>query len=264
MQSAILVHAMQLLHYRQSGTAGPVVVLLHGYLSSASYWKPVESILQRTHRVIALDLLGFGNSPKPKNGRYDCAQQTEYIMETLTKIIGDQSFILVGHSMGALIACYAAAYHPRRISRIIMINPPVFASAAQARADIVKSGRMYKTLLYKPLGRVLWTPATRALKLWRGRRHPLLAESFLPVPHYARQRSLLNIIEAQPFAKLIARCPAPVTVLAGKYDRKIYSQNLQRLTLPAHVDVRWFDRGHHIPHQQPQAVVNTICDSVAI
>lgn len=234
------------------------MVLLHGYLSSASYWKPVEDILQQTHRVIALDLLGYGDSPKPKNGRYDCAQQTDYIMTTINKLLGDEPFVLVGHSMGSLIAEYLAAKHPQRVSRVVMINPPVFANASQARADIASTGRLYKMLLYKPLGRVLWAPATGALRLWKRRRHPLLAESFRPVPHHARHRSLLNIIEAQPLTKLLARCPVPTIIVAGKRDRKAYTQNLLRTTLPPHVSLRWLEAGHHIPHHAPEVVADTI------
>ncbi len=55
------------LFYREYGTEHTdTVVLLHGYLSDGRYWSSVVKRLKQTHHVIAIDLLGFGKSPKPR------------------------------------------------------------------------------------------------------------------------------------------------------------------------------------------------------
>ena len=64
------------LHYTSTGL-GPSVVLVHGLGASSRYWGPVIEALADTHRVITVDLLGFGRSPKPGGVSYDVDCHTD-------------------------------------------------------------------------------------------------------------------------------------------------------------------------------------------
>lgn len=92
--------------YRSGGTAGPVIVLLHGISSGAASWLPCASLLAAQARVIAWDAPGYGNStplaePEPKASGY--ARR----LRGLLKALGVRPDLIVGHSLGALMA---AAY----------------------------------------------------------------------------------------------------------------------------------------------------------
>jgi pimeloyl-ACP methyl ester carboxylesterase len=57
---------------RDYGGSGEFIVLLHGFLGSKSDWRRIAPKLARAgYRVIAIDLLGFGNAPKPLSALYD-------------------------------------------------------------------------------------------------------------------------------------------------------------------------------------------------
>jgi pimeloyl-ACP methyl ester carboxylesterase len=71
----------RVLNCEKSGQ-GPVV-LFHDYLSFLRYWDELRSVLERDHTVIAVDLLGFGNSPKPRDSQYDYDEHLEWIEHTL-------------------------------------------------------------------------------------------------------------------------------------------------------------------------------------
>src|SRR5262245_39704447 len=87
--------------------AGPPVVCLHGFGLSTYSWREIRSRLAATHTVHALDLKGFGKSPKPRDGRYSIHDQVNLVIECIDalKLTG---FVLVGHSLGGGVALIAA------------------------------------------------------------------------------------------------------------------------------------------------------------
>ena len=87
------------------GGDGEVMILLHGFLSSSKYWRNLQPHLSAEgYRVIAIDLLGFGDAPKPKYSDYSYQEHIAYLDAVIKKLRLKQPFILIGHSMGALLA----------------------------------------------------------------------------------------------------------------------------------------------------------------
>jgi pimeloyl-ACP methyl ester carboxylesterase len=103
---------------------GPVVVLVHGFASSLETWSAVVPVLAREHRVIALDLKGFGWSGRPE-GDYSPRAQAELIFALLDQR-GVESAALVAHSWGASIALEMALLHPSRVSRLALYDAWVY------------------------------------------------------------------------------------------------------------------------------------------
>jgi pimeloyl-ACP methyl ester carboxylesterase len=90
------------LYYQEQGK-GPPVLLLHGFGASTFTWRHVIPELAQTHRVIAVDLKGFGQSDKPFDERYSVLDQAEL----LAQLIEDKDLrdlTLVGHSFGGGVA----------------------------------------------------------------------------------------------------------------------------------------------------------------
>jgi 2-hydroxymuconate-semialdehyde hydrolase len=82
---------------------GPVVVLLHGFPTSAHLWRDLVPILAPRARAIAPDLLGYGYSGKPKEADLHIRAQASYVRELLAGL-GVNEFAVVGHDIGGGIA----------------------------------------------------------------------------------------------------------------------------------------------------------------
>jgi uncharacterized protein (TIGR04551 family) len=109
--------------YRERG-AGPAVVLIHGYGSSSDSWATVIPQLARQHRVIAVDLKGFGWSSRP-DGDYSPAAQAELVWHLLDKL-GVTDVAIVGHSWGSSVSLSMAVAQPARVRRVALYDAYVY------------------------------------------------------------------------------------------------------------------------------------------
>ena len=100
------------------------MLLLHGIGASTFAWRFIVSKLAESHTVIAVDIPGFGLSAKPTNRSYDLDSQTDILHRFLLKL-GFQQAILVGSSMGGLIALWMARRWPESFINVISISPPL-------------------------------------------------------------------------------------------------------------------------------------------
>ncbi|MGE0399547.1 MAG: TIGR04551 family protein [Kofleriaceae bacterium] len=109
--------------YREAGT-GPAVVLIHGYGASSDHWAPVIPALAVHHRVIAIDLKGFGWTSRP-DGDYSPAAQAQLVWHVLDKL-GVTDVAIVGHSWGSSVALSMAVAHPARVRRVALYSAYVY------------------------------------------------------------------------------------------------------------------------------------------
>ena len=107
------------IHYFAGGE-GPPVVLVQGVAMRAEDWSPAFRALIKDHRVYAPDLLGYGDSDKPRDSDYSVATQTEIIRGFLDAMHLQQPDV-VGVSMGGWIALKLASEHPERVRRLTLI-----------------------------------------------------------------------------------------------------------------------------------------------
>ncbi|MHA2282448.1 MAG: alpha/beta fold hydrolase [Promethearchaeota archaeon] len=102
------------------------IILLHGFASSASFFKSQIKILKETYRILAFDALGHGRSDHPqelnlsKNLRYDIIRDLEDLLNYLD--INDQ-YGIIGHSLvGGMIGQLFTMKHPEKIKFLILMN----------------------------------------------------------------------------------------------------------------------------------------------
>lgn len=122
--------------YLETGS-GPVVLLLHGFLSEANCWNAVTHRLMHKYRCISLDLLGFGDSSKPEID-YKIESQVSFIHQFMQTLCID-SFYILGHSLGGWIAASYSLAHQESILGLTLVAP----------AGI--SEELYKYQVLKPL-----------------------------------------------------------------------------------------------------------------
>ena len=110
------------LHYKDEGDRDdPVVVLLHGFTASQRWWDRVApDLARRGLRVIRFDLLGHGNSEKPRDG-YAPDEQARRVAAALEKLHVRRATV-VGHSMGGTVASALVEQEPRLVRKLAVIG----------------------------------------------------------------------------------------------------------------------------------------------
>lgn len=123
----------------RAGSGNPTLVLLHGYGESLTTWRSVVDRLAEEHRVIAVDLPGFGGSDKPDRP-YSLPAMTGWLSDFLDRWTSGP-LVLVGHSMGGAIAAALALERPDRIEKLILIAPAGYRIGLGGILDGMSPGR---------------------------------------------------------------------------------------------------------------------------
>ncbi|XP_042481344.1 probable lysophospholipase BODYGUARD 4 isoform X2 [Macadamia integrifolia] len=131
------------------------VIFLHGFLSSSSLWTDVvfpnlSEPAKQSYRLFAVDLLGFGRSPKPRDCLYTLKDHMEMIEKSVIDRFQLNSFHLVAHSMGCIIVLALAAKYSKSLKSITLIAPPYFPSSDD-NVSLTALNRLAERKLWPPL-----------------------------------------------------------------------------------------------------------------
>src|SRR3954452_18390306 len=105
--------------YRCAGS-GPAVVLVHGITSTSATWERVMPYLATRFTVIAPDLIGHGQSAKPR-GDYSLGAYASGVRDLMVTL-GHESATFVGHSLGGGVVMQAAYQFPERCERLVLVD----------------------------------------------------------------------------------------------------------------------------------------------
>ncbi|MET0127817.1 MAG: alpha/beta fold hydrolase [Solirubrobacterales bacterium] len=105
--------------FRSAGD-GPLIVLIHGITGRSDQWEPAIDHLARDHQVLAPDLLGHGESAKPR-GDYSLGAYASAVRDTMVALGHDRATV-VGHSLGGGIAMQFAYQFPERCERLVLVS----------------------------------------------------------------------------------------------------------------------------------------------
>ena len=141
--------------------AGPPVVLLHGLGATKVSFLPTVGALAGRHRVIAVDLPGFGDSDKPLGAPYDAPFFARAVV-ALLDALGLERASLVGNSMGGRVALEVGLAHPERADRLVLLAPAVAWLSQRRLTPILRLLRPELGLL-QPAPRALVEPMVRRL-----------------------------------------------------------------------------------------------------
>lgn len=101
---------------------GSPIVLIHCYTCALDWWDGMRPALERSHRVVAVDLLGHGGSDKPGSG-YTPSHQAEMVAQALERLdVRDAT--VVGHSLGGIVAVALAEQDPQLVDRVAIVDMP--------------------------------------------------------------------------------------------------------------------------------------------
>ena len=209
---------------------GRTVVLLHGKNFFGAYWRvTIKALTAAGFRVVVPDQLGFGKSDKPDlhYSFHQLARNTRHLLDTL----GVKKAIIVGHSMGGMLATRFALQYPEATEKLVLENPigledyrvgVPFQSVDQAEATERKSTeasiRNYHATYYPhgyPRAHDEWL-----LPLAAQTRHPDFAK-------VARANALtFDMIYQQPVSYEFSRVQTPTLLIIGQDDRTAVGKGL--------------------------------------
>lgn len=233
------------------GGSGPPMVLVHGLGGSVYNWVEVGPRLAERHRVLALDLPGFGRTPPA--GRSAHVESLRAVLDRLiTKEIG-QPTILIGNSMGGLIAMMEAAAAPEAVERLVLVNPAAAAPGAIRSVDPQMVVMAFGSFI-RPAGRMLLaaldrrtTPTQRVTQTFQliafdpsrvsqeTRRLHVAANAerrHQPWAHTAFQQAYASVLVTlfpPRFDRMVAKIEAPTLLIHGTADRVVPLAAARRL-----------------------------------
>jgi pimeloyl-ACP methyl ester carboxylesterase len=116
------------LYYYAAGTrgVGEPVVFLHGFPASGHLWTDVIPLMPAGHRLVVVDLLGYGRSDPPMGRSLSLRAHGERVIALLDALGIDRACI-VGHDLGGGIAQSMAIEAPSRVSRLALVNSVAFS-----------------------------------------------------------------------------------------------------------------------------------------
>jgi pimeloyl-ACP methyl ester carboxylesterase len=197
------------LHVKTTGS-GPPVIFLHGIATSSASWNNLIPYLRNSHTCITIELLGFGKSPKPHWYAYTPDDHVKNIQHTIKKLKLKEPYILVGHSMGGLLALHYANNHPKMISRLIMLSPPIYLT----KADAAKARKVWRDILYARAYKYIRTHKKFTLKGVRGLKVLALKNNPFSITEdtwTAFSKSLEECIEKQNVIKDLEQLNIPIS-----------------------------------------------------
>ncbi len=108
------------LHWVQWGEQGQPIICIHGLTANAFFFQALADDLAKKYQVFAYDLRGRGDSDKPEDGYSIPIHAAD--LAALIDELGLNRPIIIGHSLGALVALYFAAHHPDKLSKLILLD----------------------------------------------------------------------------------------------------------------------------------------------
>ncbi len=207
---------------------GQPVVLLHGIGRTGQTWQHITELLAgKPYRLVAFDLLGFGASPKPAWPPYDVDDHARAIIASIEKLHLDQPAILVGHSMGCLVAVRLARLRPDLVRHLVLYEMPLYEGLPEKRryrAQLSIYNRLYARILrFQPS----FDPANARLAERLARR--IVGFEVDRATWQPFVKSLEHTIMRQTAADDIKQIDVPMDVIYGSYDMLVIRGKLQHI-----------------------------------
>ncbi|KAJ8553150.1 hypothetical protein K7X08_020543 [Anisodus acutangulus] len=229
------------------------VIFIHGFISSSAFWTETlfpnfTKATKSRYRLFAVDLLGFGRSPKPNESLYTLREHLDMIEKSVLEPYKVKSFHIVAHSLGCILALALAVKHPGLVKSLTLLAPPYFPAPKEEQASQymmrrIAPRRVWPAIAfgasiacwYEHVSRTICLLICKNHRLWefltkllsRNRIRTYLVEGFCCHTHNAAWHTLHNIIcgtagKIEGYLDMVKnRLKCEVTVFHGEDDELI-------------------------------------------
>lgn len=199
-------------------------IFIHGLGDTGELWDPLLKKLPENVNYVTLDLLGFGDSKKPEWARYNTTVQARSLLMTYTRLRIAGDVVIIGHSLGGLVAVEFARRYPLHAKKLVLCSPPIYDSEFSPKTRKIHQDTL--THLYKDLSK---NPSLVMNAYAIGRRLRIINQSLKVTPETlpAFMSSLQASIVNQNTLKLIGGLELPIVIIDGAFDVLTIHQVLQ-------------------------------------
>jgi non-heme chloroperoxidase len=253
MPTFVTADGAELSYFERGPRGGTGILFLHGWQGAAAVWAPIVERLAARHRTIALDIRGFGESNgAPGPFRVETFSDD---LSALVAALDLDPLVVVGHSMGAVVAQRFAIDRPDAVEGLVLVAP-VPASGVPFSPKI---DAMFRATAGSPENANAWlaaltyqepTPEARTIMRAAAAATPaaVALESFDSWSHVS-------------FADEAATIETPTLVLAPAADRPMtpaFTQERVANVIPHSRFVVIEEAGHYVPLERPERVAELI------
>ncbi|WP_407344376.1 alpha/beta fold hydrolase [Pengzhenrongella phosphoraccumulans] len=250
--------------------AGPVVVLVPGMGDLRSTWRElVGPLVTAGYRVAVTDLRGHGDSDTTFSRYGDIATGEDLI--ALVRELGDEPAVLIGNSMGASAAIWAAAERPDRVAGLVLVSP-FLREPKQVPGMAGLLRLVYRLLFARPWGASAWASYYRRV-LSKGATAPWLDEHVADLRTSLRRAGYLRAFRRltlqlthKPVEERLAEVRAPAVAFVGELDPDFADPAAELAWIVEALDARGVavpDAAHYPQHQAPALVLPIVLEHLA-
>lgn len=253
------------IHYElyQNDKNKPVLVLIHGFLSSSFSFRRLIPLLQHDFTVLSIDLPPFGKSEKSTRFVYSYQNLASIVIELL-ELLHYSKVTLVGHSMGGQISLYVAKQKPELVEKIVLLSSSgylkrlakslIYSSYLPFFHVIVKQ-RLAKQGVHQNLLNVVHDHSLIDQEMIDGYTEPFLDNRiFMALTKMIRHR------EGDLSTEDVRSIEIPSLLIWGEHDRVVPISTGKRLhqDLPNSSFITLKNTGHLVPEERPEHVLEHI------
>lgn len=235
------------------------IVLLHGTSASLHTWDGWVAALKGQHRVIRVDMPGFGLTGPAADGDYRLPAYGRFVVAVLDRL-GVKQAVIAGNSFGGEVAWQVAVAYPDRVSKLVLVDAAGYAFKSQSVPIGFKLARIpaLRPITANVLPRSMIESSVRNVYGHPDKVTPELIDRYYELTLRAGNRdALVERFRQSPlgaYADQIKRVRQPTLILWGGQDRLIppESAGLFQKDIPGSRVVMFEDLGH-VPHEEDPA-----------
>lgn len=229
---------------------GSAVVLLHGFLEDVSMWNNTVEVLQKTNRVICIDLLGHGKTGCI--GYIHTMEQMAEAVKAVLKHLRLRKYIFIGHSMGGYAALAFAKLYPESIKGLCLMNSTYEADDNERKVLRTRANKMIQDN-FDNMVRMSFA------NLFSAESKVKYETEFKSALAVALNTSLQGYMAGQEGMKLredsstfFAEATFNKIILLGKKDTVLNSNTINQFARKQSINIKIFSEGHmsHIENKE--------------
>jgi cis-3-alkyl-4-acyloxetan-2-one decarboxylase len=244
-------------HIAFKAGGGSAVVFIHGIEDDGTFWFPIDRVVSNFRRVVTVDLLGFGHSPKDDALTYTLSEHVTALKNTIERELGDEKITLVSHSLGCYVALEYTKLYPKRVEKLILSSPVIILEK-----EHIKPRDNFERLQMFFLSRIGFMRESVLKKTEAENSSPTLknlVKSFWP-----SIKNLETLVEKQDVPnQLSAIKSVPIVINYGALDPLVINSDVEHVIKNMkNVTVHRYGVGHDVVHAKPVELFSEIVPEV--
>jgi pimeloyl-ACP methyl ester carboxylesterase len=236
------------------------LIFWHGIGSSSATWTKAIAAMSDNPafdqaRLVAMDLFGFGKSPTPSWSDYTIDDNLKSLRRTLRSLHIKTPIILVGHSMGCLLAVEYATIYPKNIKALALVSPP-FLQPAEAK---IIFDRFYRKIYSKVLTAAQNKQLDQAASFFE-KFTSFEADS---VGRESLERAMKNVILGNRTFDRVQKLTLPIYMFHGAVDILVNGANLKILARRPNIFLNTTPVGHDLVRPKRDQLIKVLTELVS-